>query len=376
MEPVEKSPIMSRAVPVPADVPPRSPPPSGLSAADLAELIASFNEVTAKLARTHERLQREVARLKKELRQANERLERSRRLAALGEMAAGIAHEVRNPLASIRLYAGILQQDLGSDPARGRTVAQILEAVRGLDRVVNDVLNFARDVQPAWRQVDAAALFERAVREAAGGVLPASTEPAGPGPTGTHVPPGEDLCGGVAGICVRCEPRAAVLMCDPDLMHRALANVIRNALEAMRECAPPPGGHVLTLEAASDAETCRLRVGDTGPGIPPRIQCRVFHPFFTTRKHGTGLGLAIVHRILEAHGGRVVIRSAAESAPGTHGTTIELLWPARRSRDDKTDSRGTGHRQGRVPVLLPGRKRTPARGSSAGSPAGVQEAPS
>src|SRR5438874_11415481 len=109
--------------------------------------MASFNEVTSKLERTHESLRLEVARLQDELRQANEQLERSRRLAALGQMAAGIAHEVRNPLGSIRLYASLLEQDLGDRPAEKEIAGKIAAAVQGLDGVVGDVLNFSRELK-------------------------------------------------------------------------------------------------------------------------------------------------------------------------------------------------------------------------------------
>src|SRR5687767_8545993 len=97
---------------------------SAMTPAELAGLMSAFNEVTGRLQQTHETLQREVVRLRGELREANEQLERSRRLAALGEMAAGIAHEVRNPLGSIGLYARMLEQDLSDRPAERATAVK------------------------------------------------------------------------------------------------------------------------------------------------------------------------------------------------------------------------------------------------------------
>src|SRR5262245_49927759 len=113
-----------------------------LSPGDLAELLGAFNDVTTRLQSTHDTLRAQVARLEGELRQANEQIERSRRLAALGEMAAGIAHEVRNPLGSIRLHARMLEHDLTERPEQRGLAEKIISEVRGLDAVVGDVLSF------------------------------------------------------------------------------------------------------------------------------------------------------------------------------------------------------------------------------------------
>src|SRR6185295_8097613 len=169
------------------------------------------------LQSTHESLREQVSRLQGELREANEQLQRSRRLAALGEMAAGIAHEVRNPLGSIRLYARMLEQDLVDRPSERTLASKIAGAVTGLDAVVGDVLSFAREARVSIEPVDAGELLERAV--------------------GACVPSG----------AVRIEIRAAHagVNCDPVLMHQALVNLVRNALQAMDEAPPPSGGHVL-----------------------------------------------------------------------------------------------------------------------------------
>ncbi len=114
-----------------------------LTADDLGELLAAFNEVTAKLQVSHDQLTAEVSRLRHQLREADEQLQRSRRLAALGEMAAGIAHEIRNPLGSIGLYSRMLAEDLGDRPEERSVAVKIGRAVRGLDAIVSDVLAFA-----------------------------------------------------------------------------------------------------------------------------------------------------------------------------------------------------------------------------------------
>ncbi len=289
--------------------------PGAVSPTDLAELMGAFNEVTSRLHATHEALNREVTRLRGELHDANEQLQRGRRLAALGEMAAGIAHEVRNPLGSIGLYARMLEQDLGEMPAQRDIACKIATVVQGLNHVVGDVLSFARDVRitPEPERAD----------EVLGRALDAS----GPRPKDVRV------CrrGGAV------EGSELALWCDGSLIHQALVNIIRNAFEAMDESSPPAGGHRLVLDAAEavghDGKPATvLTVSDTGPGVSREAIDRMFNPFFTTRKTGTGLGLAIVHRIVDAHGGRIVVWNNADRATGTPGATFELVIPSRGAR--------------------------------------------
>ncbi|CAG0999399.1 Sensor protein ZraS [Phycisphaerales bacterium] len=286
-----------------------------LSADDLAGLMASFNEVTAKLQTSHDALRSEVARLTSELSEANAQLERSRRLAALGEMAAGIAHEVRNPLGSIRLYAKMLEEDLPSAGTEHQTAVKIGRAVRAVEGIVGDVLSFAREFRLRSAPVEVPELFDRVV----------------------------ELCGNDSAAWRRVEivrrdrseGACPVVVGDPPLLQQALVNVVRNAVEAMAE-APCPR-HVLTLDArerrVSDSRGrgsphAVLSVRDTGPGVAPDVVARMFNPFFTTRGTGTGLGLAIVHRIVDAHVGRVVVRNNSESGEGP-GACIELVLPLR-----------------------------------------------
>lgn len=307
-----------------ATLPPASAP---LAEGDLAHLLGAFSEVTAKLEATHEALRGEVRRLKDELRDANEQIERSRRLAALGEMAAGIAHEVRNPLASIGLYARILEQELAERPRERETAGKILASVRGLDAVVCDVLAFAREMRVGRVEAVASELLGRALREVQADV--------------------DWAAAGVAVVRHDLEADEVELECDTGLVHRALVNIIRNAVQAMtahatgrrelilsaavrRVRAPAAGGPSTTMAV--------LAVRDTGPGIPPEVRSRMFNPFFTTRATGTGLGLAIVHRIVDAHGGRVAVRNHKDG-----GAIVELLLPV--SAPDAGRIAGGGHRE-------------------------------
>lgn len=303
----------------PAESPgPSLPPPSNpLSPGELASFMGAFNEAAARLQATHEALHAEVQTLKAELQEANQQVERSRRLAALGEMAAGISHEVRNPLGSIRLYARMLQQDLADRPESCGVARKIADAVTRLDAVVGDVLAFAREMRLRPMSVDAFELLREAL---------AASRADSPQWSGIEVRLGAEKAG----------PQ---VMCDPVLMHQALINVIRNAVEAMHEL-PAGAPRVLTLEAKArlvrhpgpsgapgggQSAMTAFIVRDSGPGIPPDVAERLFNPFFTTRATGTGLGLAIVHRIVDAHGGRTVIRNVR--GPGKPGTAVELLIP-------------------------------------------------
>lgn len=280
---------------------------------DLAELIGSFNEVTAKLESTHEQLRGEVARLRGELDEARERLDRSKRMAALGEMAAGIAHEIRNPLGSIGLYARLLCADLPEGSGERATAEKIAAAVRRLNAVVGDVLAFSRGMSPAPEPVPCRELFASAA----------------------------DSCAAMDGVEIVLGAACESVVCDQTLVHQALVNLIQNAGQAVAESGAR-GGRV-ELEAAHGMELdehgrrrpiVRLRVRDNGPGIDPGVIERMFNPFFTTRDAGTGLGLAIVHRIMDAHGGRVVIGNN-EDGPGA---TAELRFPVEKDETARKEA--------------------------------------
>lgn len=266
---------------------------------DLAQIIGAYNQVTENLQRSHESLRAQVVRLQQQLASTDAQLQRSKRLAALGEMAAGIAHEIRNPLAAIQLYADMIGKDLRTEDAQpGATCAanarKIAEAVRRLNAIVTDVLSFAQEVTPNARTVSVTQLFDRAVE--------------------SHRPAID-----AAGVTVvrRDRPLGSMIHADPDLLHQALLNTIRNAVEAM---AAGRNG-VLTLAARPEDGQVVLTVRDTGPGIGAADIDRLFNPFFTTRNTGTGLGLAIVHRIVDAHGGTISVHNDG-------GAVFELRVPA------------------------------------------------
>ncbi len=294
---------------------------AGVAPDQLAELISTFTEATGRLQQTHETLRSEVARLERELGETRGQLKRARELAALGEMAAGIAHEIRNPLGSIKLYARMLVDDLADRAGEQQTAEKIARAVDGLNAVVGDVLAFSRDMSLELAEIDLVDLCEHAVACCKDRVETCRVR--------------IDL-GGVAGSCVA----------DASLMHQALVNVVRNACDALGEL-PEGESRVVRLitressvldESGQRVAMRSIVVADSGPGIPSEVRARMFNPFFTTRASGTGLGLAIVHRILDAHGGRIAIDTDSE-AGGLGGARVELFIPTQ-DQDQTARDRG------------------------------------
>lgn len=267
---------------------------------DLAEVIQAYSAVAERLQASHEALSDEVVRLQQELATKNAQLERSKRLSALGEMAAGIAHEIRNPLAAIQLYAEMVTDDLTPGHVTEQSLGfaadnthKIADAVRGLSAIVNDVLSFARQIEPKVQTLESESALQKVID--------------------AHRPAIE-----AHGIAVALEIKAEAVVADADLLHQALLNLVRNAVDAMAE----QGGGRLTLAV----ETGRITLTDTGPGLPEAVVDRIFNPFFTTRSTGTGLGLAIVHRIIDAHGGAIAVHNHPEHGGAVF--TLELPAPS------------------------------------------------
>ena len=289
---------------------PQAPAPQG---ADFGEFMRTFSEAMAGLQQTHVALRAQVERLQAELAEANERLRRSRSLAALGEMAAGIAHEIRNPLGAISLNAELLKEDVADRPEAAASVDKIRRAADRLDRIVGDVLRFARDTRVHAEPTSAREIFAMALADCEGLLEEQSVEIR------------LDIDGG-------CELRA-----DGALVAQAVANLVRNAIEAMRGSAVREvtlGAREARLRTADGARRgfVVLSVEDTGPGIPADARERIFNPFFTTREEGTGLGLAIVHRIVDAHGGMTACGEAARVIGGNRGARLELSLPLEPAR--------------------------------------------
>jgi len=269
---------------------------------ELGAIILSYNEVTEQLKTAHERLLSEVGRLRDELGRKNRQLRRRERLAALGELAAGVAHEIRNPLAGIRLFASLLEHDVADRPNAVRLTGRITKGVTSLERIVNDILQFARPAEPKAALVDLDRLIRETIELAA-----ARCER-----QGVRV----EMAG---------DAHAIEAHTDGALLQRALLNLVLNAVEAAGQ-GTSDGAPPLVVVGARPGTIGRivLSVTDNGPGIPSELMDRIFNPFFTTKATGTGLGLAIVHQVVELLGGTI---QAANRREG--GAVFSLGLPRR-----------------------------------------------
>ncbi|MHC4883540.1 MAG: two-component system sensor histidine kinase NtrB [Planctomycetota bacterium] len=213
-----------------------------------------------------------------EVRSLEKSLQRRDRLVAMGEMSAQLAHEIRNPLGGIELYASLLDRALAERPEEQALAQKISVATTSLNRLVEDMLTFTRPSQPDKMAVTVEALMEGALMLAGPSVL-------------------------VGGLRIEREfGDDGRLSVDPDLIQRALLNVILNAVQIIG------GEGTITLGVRRDrAHPTRLQllVADTGPGVPEELKEQIFNPFFTRRQEGTGLGLAIVQKILQDHDGTI-----------------------------------------------------------------------
>jgi len=276
---------------------PLSPKAQDQALDQLASVFAAYNETTDRMHRSHQKLQGEISRLRRELRQKNEQLERKNRLAALGQMAAGMAHEIRNPLGGVQLYASLLERDLEGQPEKLQWVHKIIKAVQNLDSIVNDILAFTQDQICNKTEVN---LYHLMV-ETLDYLLPQRSA--------------EDI-----ELSLEEVDKQLTASADINMMRRVFFNLLRNALEVIG-----PRGRI-KIKAVSCGENSpykvRISISDNGPGIAAEVLNKIFNPFFTTKDTGTGLGLTIVHQLVEVHGGLI---TAANNKSG--GATFTILLP-------------------------------------------------
>jgi two-component system NtrC family sensor kinase len=276
---------------------------------EIGDLGAEFNDMTRTLAgheeeiRTLNReLEEKVRERTAELEEKNqlllktrEELVRVEKLAAVGELAAGVAHEINNPMAIIRGNAELLQMAIGRENPCREEVDTISRQVGRVERIVAGLLRFARQERQHTGQVALAPLLEEIL-----------------GQIGHQAP-----LGGIV-ITRKYEPALSGIAGDADQLRQVFTNLILNAVQAM------PGGGELTIATCrgETPDSCRITIGDTGCGIPPEHLEQVFNPFFTTRSAGTGLGLSVSYGIVRDHGGRIDVQSELG-----HGATFTVTLP-------------------------------------------------
>jgi signal transduction histidine kinase len=272
---------------------------------EIADLGRAFTRMTQELRRRdeeirafNEELQQRVEERTAELRIAQDQILRTRRLAALGSLGAGLAHELNNPMTAITGYLAILKKNVAVGSSQADMIARAQEQAARVSRVVEDLRSFADQERQIpgqrfslRRTVDAAlSLYEDRIR-AAGIVLTRQEEERLPEAQG-----------------------------DPVQIQQVVAHLVENAINAMAA-----GGKLEVQLGTVDGDALRLRISDTGKGIPATIRERIFDPFFTTKGQAgqVGLGLSVSHSIVEAHHGRIVV----ESEEGM-GAAITVLLPA------------------------------------------------
>lgn len=210
-----------------------------------------------------------------------QKLRRHERLAALGKLASGVAHEIRNPLSSIKGFAAILARKAGDDPTAQDVARTMTHEVDRLNRVISELLEFARPAELDPKPVRLRDIIQHSLK-----LVEKDAHHAGVRLGVEIVPP--DL--------------EAVL--DADRFAQVLLNLYLNAIQAMDR------GGSLTVRASMDQGMLRVSVEDSGPGIAPEALGHIFDPYFTTKPNGVGLGLSIVHKIVEAHGGEIFVDGA------------------------------------------------------------------
>jgi two-component system sensor histidine kinase HydH len=251
------------------------------------------------LARTRLRADAETIRRQQQALEATQRAAfENEKLAAIGRLAAGIAHEVRNPLGVIRASAAMVREHFAAVDDAHRACGFILDEIDRLDGLISSLLAFAR---PTTLRVRAAAVADVVARVTALS--------------------GDALKKRAARLDARLAVPDAELSVDPDLIAQVLLGLVTNAAEAIA-----PGGHV-ELRARVEPAAVVLAVADDGPGVPEADCTRVFEPFYTTKASGTGLGLAMAERIARAHGGELRVIQGAGAGPSGRGACFELVLP-------------------------------------------------
>ncbi|MDD4052727.1 MAG: ATP-binding protein, partial [candidate division Zixibacteria bacterium] len=232
-----------------------------------------------------------------------EEISRVKTLAALGEMAATVAHEVRNPLGGIGGFAALLKRELAGDEAKVRLTDKIITGVNTLNLTVTALLDYTRREQLNLRTIPLMRLIEESV----------DYERADQGETTSNVE-----------ITVDVADRNLEVTCDPHLMRQVLLNLLRNGREAMID-----GGRITIRGGAATladnpGAAVFVEVADTGQGLPPDVRDKIFQPFFSTKhKHnGSGLGLATVWKTVQAHGGEITVVSEVDN-----GAAFRIVLP-------------------------------------------------
>ena len=270
-----------------------------------AMVVNRFTVESRRQTQRYQELAGTLAETNRRLEQAQEEARRSERLAALGQMSAGLAHEIRNPLGVIKGSAEMLHQKLGeSNPLASELAGYISSETNRLSALVTRFLDFARPLHAEQSPAEITAVLERALHDVAlmhkdGPVRPVRIER-------------------------QYEANLPLVPLDESLSEQAFVNLIQNAYDAMGS-----GGGTLRVMAAravnSGRDGVEVRIEDSGPGVPAELREQIFNPFVTTKKTGVGLGLSIVSRIIDGHHGTIRVEAGGN---GRQGACFVVFLPA------------------------------------------------
>jgi len=309
-----------------------------------AMVVNRFSQQSRHQTQLYRDLAERLAETNRRLEHAQAEARRSERLAALGQLSAGLAHEIRNPLGVIKGSAEMLTQKLQASDELARELAGYISTeVNRLSALVTEFLDFARPLHAEPHPADLTALLDRVLQIVA-------ERFAGKQLAGTHE----------IDKSVRVERHYAsglpLVPLDESLCEQAFLNLVQNAYEAMQDDAH---GGTLRVDVRpttlNDTEGVELRLSDTGPGVPNELREEIFNPFVTTKKTGVGLGLSIVSKIVDGHHGSIHV----ENAPGS-GAVFTLFFPLEEAHEPRA-----------VSAIVEGRASRPS--GRAGTPGGSLE---
>lgn len=247
-------------------------------------------------------LMSDMEEMRQDLEQSQRRLTSAEKLAAIGKLAAGVAHEIRNPMTAMKLWLYSAREALEDRPEQRRKLDIVSEEMSRLDRIVRHFLEFAKPPALRLAPCEAGALLDRAFGLFEHPMRLKAIE-----------------------LKRRVAPQLPSILADGEQLQQVIINLIGNAVDALEKT---PGSIEAIAESIEDhsGEWIVIRIRDSGPGIAPEHQERIFEPFFTTKEEGTGLGLGIAARIMIEHGGRLAL-----DATGSGGTTFSVWLPVERA---------------------------------------------
>ena len=276
-----------------------------------AMVVNRFSVELRRQTKRYQELAETLAETNRRLEQAQAEARRSERLAALGQLSAGLAHEIRNPLGVIKGSAEMLTQKLAdSNPLATELAGYISTETNRLSALVTRFLDFARPLHADLAPTDISAVLDRALNDVA-----------------------QFWNGAPVQVEREYEKNLPPVAMDEGLCEQAFLNIVQNAYDAMNS----DGGGTLRVKAVrkttrkgENLEGVEVRIADSGPGIPPELKEQIFNPFVTTKKSGVGLGLSIVSKIVDGHHGSIRVEDASASGGDglKHGACFVLFFPA------------------------------------------------